>query len=267
VPNVEVVTEISEHTDSVKDSDLVSFVDDSEYYSKKDLGLDLFEIPVNEVNELGENENMLYDDDRLYGPRTIGLGMFLSIPITCFFFFIGFILYIMRKPNTSHDKSLGETDVYQKPRIVTHGGSAPALYQTLSLKEGRCTTEDIPDYAGDYAGDYAVPDVVPHDSRQIQYSPNKSNGGSLDRLDDKGSVDILNNGGSVDRLDHVKVVNGHEHPKCFTPLFERNGAISKSRRGRLASRRWGSEDLDDDFFTMLASRLARKQSKPEITEL
>ena len=244
IANIELATETITENKPVDQNSFVTFLDSNDFYTKEDLGLDLFDVesePQNNYDTFKQDDDINFTEDRYYGPTTIGLGMFLSIPFTFFFFFIGFILYVKKTSLENSEKE--KEDIYQTPRIVTHGGSAPALYATLPQKEDKRISEDTIDYA-------VVPDVVPQNSKSIPQSPNLS---------------LY----SLNRLEDIKVENGNEEPKCYTPLFQRNLASNKStRRSRIvSSKRWGSEDLDDAFFTLLATKLARKQSKPEITEL
>ena len=244
VANVELATETITENKPDDNNNFVTFLDSNDFYTKEDLGLDLFDVksaPQNNYETYKQDDEINFKEDRYYGPTTIGLGMFLSIPFTFFFFFIGFILYVKKTSSVNNEKE--KEDIYQTPRIVTHGGSAPALYATLPQKEDKHVSDDMVDYA-------VVPDVIPQNSKSIPQSPNLSHY-------------------SLNRLEDIKVENGEEDPKCYTPLFQRNLASNKSmRRSKIvSSKRWGSEDLDDAFFTLLATRLARKQSKPEITEL
>merc|ERR1719228_2586935 len=79
------------------------FLDPSEeFYSKEELS-----IAEQEPNLDYEH---IKDEDRYYGTKAIGLGMFLSLPFTFFFFFIGFILYVNKSGN-SEDKSQKD-DIY-----------------------------------------------------------------------------------------------------------------------------------------------------------
>ena len=91
-----------------------------EFYSKKSLLLDLSK----------SKDGFKY----IYISRsTVGLGMFLSIPVTLIFFYIWFLLYV-RKSSTVPDVEKKD-DYYSQPRLNGHGGSAPAIYQSVPFTE------------------------------------------------------------------------------------------------------------------------------------
>ena len=195
-----------------------------EFYSKESLLLDLST----------SEDGFKY----IYSSRsTVGLGMFLSIPVTFIFFFIGFLLYV-RKSSPVPDVEKKD-NYYSQPRLNGHGGSAPAIYHSVSFTEpGETSSELYPSYSEPLPIDYAIPDIV-----SASMKPN-----SLDDLSQEDETSL-----------------SPEETGIGQSRFVRNAQKRRSGIGR----RWLSEDGENEesLFSVLAARLARKQSRPEITEL
>ena len=196
-----------------------------EFYSKESLLLDLSR----------SEDGFKY----IYSSRsTVGLGMFLSIPVTFIFFFIGFLLYV-RKSSPVPDEEKKD-DYYSQPRLNGHGGSAPAIYQSVPFTEpGETSSVPYPSYSELLPIDYAIPDIV-----SASMKPN-----SLDDLSSQEDETSLS----------------PEETSIGRSKFVRNAQKRRSGIGR----RWLSEDGENEesLFSVLAARLARKQSRPGITEL
>ena len=197
----------------------------------------------------------------------VGLGMFLSIPVTFMFFFLGFLLYLKRSSQVTVVSN--KEDFYVYPHIVhRHGGSAPALYQSVPSKEhqkGIATADYNQPFDKDAAesmdnlADYAVvPDIVSTSLVPPHHIASSSTDISSLEAQQNAAMDI-----TVQRTESTG--DGMEE-RGGARMFTRN--VGRRKSG-IAPRRWGSEDWDQDesFFSLLASRIQRKQSRPEITEL
>ena len=197
----------------------------------------------------------------------VGLGMFLSIPVTFMFFFLGFLLYLKRSSQVTVVSN--KEDFYVYPHIVhRHGGSAPALYQSVPSKEhhqGIATADYNQPFDKDAAesmenlADYAVvPDIVSTSLVPPHHIASSSTDISSLEAQGDAAMDI-----TVQRTESTG--DGLEE-RGGARMFTRN--VGRRKSG-IAPRRWGSEDWDQDesFFSLLASRIQRKQSRPEITEL
>ena len=251
----------------------------------------------------------------------IGWGILLSLPITVLFFLVLFLLHRRLQKKRNHQQPLqrrkkrlppsgdrpedgegnkddrgdddddDEDDLYEYPStVLSHGGSAPALYHSLSRNMDRdgitnvvgqppstaaassqqrsnkepITTTYVASFnqaeqgpTATYSHTYAsVPDVV-----STSLFAGNNNASSIPSLsnDDNGQ-DV---GGSVDEVSELGST-GEMTPKT---------GFVRHMRGRYSlvgsSRRWKSEDWDseENLFSTLALKLRRKQSRPEITEL
>lgn len=218
------------------------------------------------VEEFYVKENLLLHDSKPtqdeprpgFGSGSpVGLGMFLSIPVTFIFFFLGFLLYAAKSTGRPLAEVKKKDDFYEYPRIVTHGGSAPAVYQFVPYSEPVGTEQQA---------EYAVPDIV-----STAMHPLKN---SFDQNASNPEISVRKDGAEEEQTEErpepegqegVETREGAEKRERAETMFKRNTPRRKSGIGR----RWASEDWENDesFFSVLASRLARKQSRPEITEL
>ena len=239
----------------------------------------------------------------------VGWGMFMSIPVTFVFFFVGFLLYHTKKEQsaaaagktTLSDTTANPAEHHQQhycyPRIVSHGGSAPAIYQSVPYADPhdaadiKRTDDDGGGNAATSVNDYAVPDIVSTATmRHINSgsSPQPPSAPAADD-DDKPLANYMTNNSlatwrSSSAVNAPSLVDLHSQDIASTAavaaptenggnqgrdggsgMFIRNAQRRKSG----ISRRWVSEDWENEesFFSSLASRLARKQSRPEVTEL
>ena len=252
----------------------------AEYYSAEDLlvaGQNLRDLRDQDLRNL-RDQDLREELKLVYGTRSpVGWGMFLSIPVTFLFFFIGFLLYITKKNQVAQPPK--EDEHYCYPRIVAHGGSAPAIYQSVPYAD----PHDIMK-GGDLeiqTADYAIPDIVSTATVRIanhNHSPlNNHNNSSLNNLTSPPGGNPSSNNLTVPTAGNTSFNNlslpvpdnmsMHAGADLARPegMFVRNAQRRKSG----ISRRWASEDWENDesFISTLASRLSRKQSRPEITEL